>query len=334
MFKLTVILVTIALAAVVALGQAPPTLQIRTPDGPNLPADLFYGNVKVKPLRLRPGTNQVITIDDSDFFVNQHYVDFLNRFPDSGGFAFWTGKITVCGTDQACLLANRIAVSNAFFFELEFQRTGAYVYRLYREAFGDHQPFPNPSGTNPTEGNKMPLYAKFKADRQMVVGGSNLAQKQLDLANDFVLRPDFLVKYPASLATADQFVDAVLATLQSDIGVDLTSERTNLITLYNSGGGRGAVIYRLADDDVGTNPINNRSFIDAEYNRSFVYGEYSGYLRRNSDIPGFLFWLGQVNGGPLRDLTKQRAMVCSFITSQEYQLRFGSSATHSNAECN
>ena len=136
----------------------------------------------------------------------------------------------------------------------------------------------------------MPLYIKFKADRQLVVGGSNLAQKQLDLANDFVSRPDFLVKYPASLATADQFVDAVLATIQGDIGVDLSSERTNLINLYNSGG-RGAVIYRLADDNVGTNPINNRTFIDAEYNRAFVYGEYSGFLWRNSDIPGFLFWL-------------------------------------------
>src|SRR3989442_5128270 len=87
MFKLTVIIVTIALGAVVALGQAP-TLTIVTPDGPNLPADLFYGNVKVKPLRLRPGTNPGITIYDSDFFVNKHYVDFLNRFPDSGGVPF------------------------------------------------------------------------------------------------------------------------------------------------------------------------------------------------------------------------------------------------------
>lgn len=333
MFKLTVLVVTIALAAVIALGQAP-TLEIRTPDGPNLPADLFYGNVKVKPLRLRPGTNQLITIDDSDFFVNQHYVDFLNRFPDSGGFGFWNSKITICGTDQTCIFNNRIAVSNAFFFELEFQKTGAYVFRLYREAFANSQPFPNPDPSNVLEANKIPLYSKFKADRQLVVGGSNLPQKQLDLANDFVSRSEFLAKYPASLATADQFVDAVLATLQNDLGVNLSSERTNLITLYNTGGGRGAMMYRLADDDLAGNPINNRAFIDAEYNRSFVYGEYSGYLRRNSDIGGFLFWLGQVNGGPLRDLTKQRAMVCSFITSSEYQLRFGSSVTHSNAECN
>lgn len=334
MFKLTVLTLTLALAAVVVFGQAP-TLEIRTPDGPNLPADLYYGNVKVKPLRLRPGTNQVITIDDSDFFVNQHYVDFLNRFPDTSGFNYWVSQFASCGANQSCINNKRIDVSNAFFFELEFQQTGAYVYRLYRESFGNNQPLPNPhaDANFPGENLKMPNYASFKSDRQLVVGGSNLAQKQLDLANAFVARPEFATKYPASLASADQFVDAVLATMQSELGVNLQSERNALIAQWNAGG-RGAVMYRLADDNVGTNPINNRPFIDAEYNRAFVYTQYSGYLRRNSDVPGFMFWLGQVNGGPLRDITKQHAMVCSFITSQEYQLRFGSTVTHTNAECN
>ena len=93
------------------------------------------------------------------------------------------------------------------------------------------------------------------------------------------------------------------------------------------------MVYRLADDNATTNPINNRAFIDAEYNRAFVYTQYGGYLRRDSDVGGFLFWLGQVNGGPLRDVSKQHAMVCSFITSDEYQFRFGNTATHHNNEC-
>jgi len=327
MFKLTVLIVTIALAAVVALGQAP-TLQIVTPDGPNLPADLFYGNVKVKPLRLRPGTNQIITIDDSDFFVNQHYVDFLNRFPDPGGFAFWNGNLTSCGADATCIFNKRIDVSNAFFFELEFQQTGAYVYRMYREAFGNTQPFPNPDSSNTTEANKVPLYAKFKTDRQSVIGGADLAAQQLVLATDFVGRTEFINKYPANL-TLSQFVDAIVATIQNDTGADLNSQKTAL----NNLGSRAAVVYRLADDNAGTNPINNRPFIDAEYNRAFVYTEYGGYLRRDADIGGFLFWLGQVNGGPLRDVSKQHAMVCSFITSDEYQFRFGNTSTHHNNEC-
>jgi hypothetical protein len=32
-------------------------------------------------------------------------------------------------------------------------------------------------------------------------------------------------------------------------------------------------------------------------------------------------------------LVRQHALVCSFITSAEYQQRFGALATHSNAEC-
>ena len=151
------------------------------------------------------------------------------------------------------------------------------------------------------------------------------------LANAFVLRPDFLTKYSASL-DGPGFVDAVLATIKNDIGVDLISQRTALINLLNSGG-RGAVLYRLADDNVQTNPIDNRAFIDAEYNRAFVFTQYAGYLRRDPDMAGFLFWLGQVSSAPLRDVPKQHAMVCSFITSAEYQLRFSSVVTHSNAEC-
>src|SRR5947209_9638020 len=199
MFKLTLSILIITIAAVVAMGQAP-TLQIVEPDGPNLPAELYYGNVKVKPLRLRPGTNQVITIDDADFFVNEHYVDFLNRFPDQAGFDYWVAQITNCGADQACVNARRIDVSNAFFYEQEYQQTGAYAFRLYRVAYGNSQPFPDPNAdsTNQNEAKKIPAYSVFKPDRQAVVAGNNLAAQQLALANAFVGRSEFTAKYPAS----------------------------------------------------------------------------------------------------------------------------------------
>ena len=176
----------------------------------------------------------------------------------------------------------------------------------------------------------MPLYSVFMRDRAHVRGGSQLAQLQLDLANAFAQRPEFLAKYPAS--DGPTFVDAVLATIKNDIGVDLAFQRQALINLFNSGG-RGNVLYRLADDNLVTNPIDNGAFIDAEYNRAFVYTQYAGYLRRDSDTAGFLFWLGQVNSAPVRDSTKQRAMVCAFITASEYQQRFSSVVTHTNGEC-
>ncbi len=278
-------------------------------------------------------------IDNSDIFVRQHYHDFLAREGDSGGLVFWTGTITGCGTNQTCINGKRIDVSNAFYYELEFQQTGSYVYRVYRAAFGNNQPFsnPNPDPLHPGEEKKVPLYLPFMRDRARVRGGVQLAQLQLDFATVFVQRPEFVAKYPLSLATAAQFVDALLATMTSDIPVDLSGQRQALIDLYNQGStataGRANVLYRLADDNAQSNPINNRTFIDAEYNRAFVFTQYAGYLRRNADMPGFLFWLGQVNSAPLRDVPKQHAMVCSFITAAEYQNRFSSVVTYSNAEC-
>ena len=124
----------------------------------------------------------------------------------------------------------------------------------------------------------------------------------------------------------------MLATIKNDTGAALTSQRQVLIDQFNQGG-RGNVIYRLADDNAQANPINNRAFIDAEYNRAFVFTQYVGYFWRNADMPGFIFWLGQINSGPLRDLTKQRAMVCAFITSLEYQDRFSPLHTRTNSNC-
>ncbi|HEX8096398.1 MAG TPA: hypothetical protein VF507_00120, partial [Pyrinomonadaceae bacterium] len=64
-----------------------------------------------------------------------------------------------------------------------------------------------------------------------------------------------------------------------------------------------------------------------------VYSQYAGYLKRDADIGGFGFWLGQVNRFPLRSTGIQNAMVCSFITSREYQERFSSVVTRTNQEC-
>jgi len=275
--------------------------------------------------------------DDANIFVRQHYHDFLSREGDTAGIAFWTNVITQCGSNQTCINNKRVDVSNAFYFENEFQQTGAYVYRVYRESFGNNQPFPNPNPdpANPGEEKKVPLYLPFMRDRARVRGGAQLAQLQLDFATLFVQRAEFLSKYPATL-DGPGFVDAVLATISNDLGANLTSQRQALINLFNQGSsvtaGRANVIYRLADDNTG-NPINNRALIDAEYNRAFVYTAYSGYLRRNADMPGFLFWLGQVNSAPLRDVAKQHAMVCAFITAAEYQNRFSPIASHSNSEC-
>jgi hypothetical protein len=125
--------------------------------------------------------------------------------------------------------------------------------------------------------------------------------------------------------TASQFVTALLQKVKDSSGIDLSEQQAALTALYDgTDDGRAKILRQVAD---------NQSFIDAEYRRSFVLMEYFGYLRRDPDLEGFNFWLGQVNRYPVRDVGIQHAMVCSFITSAEYQLRFGSAVTHTNQEC-
>src|SRR5215208_6555112 len=136
-FIAAVFAVAFTASAALAQSQQAPTLRIVSEDGNRLPSELMYGNTKVKPLRLRPGTSVPITIDDSDFFVQQHYVDFLSRFPDQSGFVFWQNDIDQCGSNAQCVEVHRVNTSAAFFLSIEFQNTGYTVYKAYKAAFGD-----------------------------------------------------------------------------------------------------------------------------------------------------------------------------------------------------
>jgi photosystem II stability/assembly factor-like uncharacterized protein len=246
-------------------------------------------------------------IDDSPYFVTQQYQDFLNRPPDADGLGYWTNEITMCGSNAQCIHDRRVAVSDAFFFEAEYQQTGGYIYRLYKAGLGQR-----------------PSFAQFSSDRGLVVAGPNLDQTKTSYAQTFVQRSAFLSLYPRT-QNADQFLDALFGSILLNSGVDLSSQKGALKPLYDgTDNGRAAILRQIADGS---------AFTDAEYNRSFVLMEYFGYLRRDPDQGGFDFWLGQVNKFPLRNVDIQHAMACSFITSAEYQTRFSSVVTHTNREC-
>ena len=247
---------------------------------------------------LTPPTS-VNPIDDARFFVNQHYNDFLSRAPDQAGFDFWTNRITQCGNQLSCLIASRNAVSAAFFIETEFQDTGFYVYRLYKGALG-----------------VQPTYQQFIVDRSRVVGSSNLAADKLALANDFVSRDVFLARYPANQTTT-QFVNLLFDTAGL---IPFTTERNQLIQDMNNGKTRAQAVMQV---------IEIQQFKTREFNPAFVLMQYLGYLRRDPDPAGYAFWLDVLT----RDPGNTTGMVCSFITSSEYQLRFGPTVTASNAQC-
>jgi len=118
-----------------------------------------------------PGTSSnTIPIDDAQFFVRQHYLDFLNREPDFGGLAYWTDRITQCGFDARCIHERRIAISAAFFIELEFQETGYYVYRFYKSSFDGNQTSASSPQTE-AGSSKAPIWKR--ASRLSPISGCN-----------------------------------------------------------------------------------------------------------------------------------------------------------------
>jgi hypothetical protein len=246
-------------------------------------------------------------LDTEPFFVRQHYLDFLDREPEQGGLDYWSTQLDGCKGDAGCLRSARTNVSAAFFIAEEMQRTGSFVYRLYKGALG-----------------RQVSYAEFATDRQQVRGGDNLDSARDALTDGFVERAEFTRKYVAA-ATAESFVDALLQTMRQSSGADLSARKADLIALYKTGKSM-----RESRSLVVREAIDEPSFRQAEYNRSFVLMQYFGYLKREPEAAGYDFWLNVLND---KDPGNYRGMVCSFLTSAEYQLRFSSVVTHNNAEC-
>lgn len=242
-----------------------------------------------------------------DFFVRQQYLDFLGREPDMRGWLFWTDQLYACGADVNCVRQKRIDISAAFFRSAEYQEGGNFVYRLYRAGLG-----------------RTLTYDEFNTDRQQVVGGPELEHSRRVFADSFVRRAEFMQKYDG-IDSGPTFVDALLQSTRLDAGVELGAQREALLAAYHAGAdreqSRSAVLQAVAEAS---------DYQRAVYNHSFVVTQYFGYLRRSPDADGLSFWVEILNQ---RDSGNYRGMVCSFLTSAEYQLRFSSVVINSNAEC-
>jgi hypothetical protein len=244
-------------------------------------------------------------IDDTTFFVEQQYRDFLGREADDGGLGFWSGEVARCGGTADCLTRMRANTSAAFFLSIEFQETGYLLYRLHKASYGT-----------------MPRRDRFLLDMQELVRGVVVgtqgwperleANKAAALAA-WVARPEFAERYgPLS---NEQYVDSLLinAGLAGDVML-----RAGLVAGMTSGGhSRASILRQVAD---------HAAFRRAEQNPAFVLMQYFGYLHRNPDegpdsnMDGFLFWLGKLddNGGDFH----RAEMVRAFIESIEYRERF------------
>jgi len=242
-------------------------------------------------------------IDDSAFFVRQHYLDFLNREPDAPGYNFWTSNITHCGSDQVCVAEQRDNTSAAFFLSIEFQQTGYLVHRFYRAAYG-----------------RPPTFAQFLPDRQAISQSvivaptdendwmETLETNKQSYAMQFVQRPEFVGLY-GSMNNA-QYVDALIR----NTGVSFSgSDQDSLVNGLDAGTETRATVLRKVAE--------NQALHQSEFNAAFVEMQYFGYLRRDPDAAGFQFWLAKLNR--FNGDYNAAQMVLAFLASREYRQRFG-----------
>ena len=266
--------------------------------------------------------------DNTDYFVHQHYVDFLDREPDASGFGFWTNEITLCGSDAQCVGVKRVNVSAAYYLSIEFQQTGYLVERIYKAAYGDA------IGTSTLNGtHQLPVpvvrFNEFLADTQKIGEGVVVLQTGWEqllennkqaFASEFVQRSRFTAALPTSMMPA-QFVDNLNANTGNVLSA---SERSTAIALFGgatdtSNVAARAQALRLVAED--------QDLYSAEFNRALVLMQYFGYLRRDpnsgrdSDFSGYDFWLNKLN--QFNGNFANAEMVKAFITSGEYRTRFG-----------
>ena len=225
-------------------------------------------------------------IDCADFFVRQHYLDFLGREPDPLG-AEWVNLINNCSPGETS--CDRIHVSEAFFKSPEFQERGYFAYRFYSVAHG-----------------RKPDFGEFMPDLQRVSGfltPAELEAAKTAFINDFMTRNAFRTRYDSLSNQA--YVDALLATA----GVSLSNRHT-LIDALNSGGLSRAQVLRQI--------VESNEVYQKFYNQAFVVMQYFGYLRRDPDIL-YLNWIAILDANP----SDSRHMIAGFVNSIEYRQRFG-----------
>lgn len=312
--KLLAIVITIVIAANVVVAQTPPTLRIVTED-PNLPSELFYGNIKVKPLRLRPGTNQLLTFEDNDYFVFQQYVDFLGRMPDSGGFNDWLNVLNNCtnqgklGADPAC---DRVHVSSGFFRSTEFGERGYWIYRYYHGALGAR-----------------PLLSQFKPDIRRLNGiqtPTELENNRAAFIADFMARPEFQNIYSGltTAANALQFI----AKLEEKAGVTLPATVPATQPGQPPQYGRAELIQKMQSGEFTAGQtlrafIEQKVVFDSFFFKAFVAMQYFGYLNRDPEDAGYNDWVDVLTNGrgtiPPGDF---RHLIFGFVWSVEYREKF------------
>ena len=268
------------------------SITLSNPVGVSLGA-ISTANITIQDNETVNGANPIA---GTDFFVEQHYIDFLGRNPEPAGLQGWRNVLNNCppsGKDAQGNFCDRIEVSAGFFRSPEFQARGYFIYRFFSSV------------------GKIPIYPEFTPDFAKVSGFLSDAQLEANKAafvTEFMARPVFQTKYSSTFNNPTAYVDALLTT----VGLPTHPSRQswiNTLTATNNATTRGNVLRAL---------VESSQVYDKYYNEAFVIMQYFGYLRRTAD-GSYVQWIdtmNQTNGD-------YRIMINGFLNSVEYRKRFG-----------
>ncbi|HVG31485.1 MAG TPA: Calx-beta domain-containing protein [Pyrinomonadaceae bacterium] len=233
------------------------------------------------------GAGQPNPIDGTNFFVRQHYIDFLGREPDPASIG-WNNQINNCVPVQPS--CDRLSVSQGIYSSPEFKDRGFFIYKFFATAFG-----------------RKPGYDEFVLDRARVSGfqtDTELAQSKLDFITDFMNRAEFHTIYD-SQGTNRSFVETILARAQ----ISNYANKENLIQSMDGGFITRAGALRAIAESA---EADSRFLVEAT-----IVMHYFGYLRRDPDA-AYQDWINIFNQtGDSRNVTN------GFVNSLEYRNRFG-----------
>jgi arabinofuranosyltransferase len=249
-------------------------------------------------------------IDERLFFVSQQYRDVLNREADPNGLEYWAEHLKSCPPDSACFNDSRVKISMVLFGAGEFQETAFLIFRLNEAAFG-----------------APPGFADLRQDRKALealhvndwLDPDDLVPAQRTFVESWVKRDAFRAVYPDTMS-AEDFVNHLFDKAQLK---PFTQERMQQIEALRAGKSRAEVLREV---------IESERFKRREGDRALVLMQFLLQLRRDVDYKDdrYKAWLEKLDRSEPVDA---RRVLCLFLTSEEYQRRFGTVVTHNNSEC-
>jgi hypothetical protein len=264
------------------------TLELSNPNGAGLGALHTATLTILDNDTTQPATNP---IDGTNFFVRQHYIDFLGREPDPLA-AGWVNQINQCVPVQPS--CDRLSVSQGIYLSPEFRDRGFFIYKFFAAALA-----------------RKPSYAEFVVDRARVSGfqsDTQLEQSKRDFIADFMTRTDFVATYGG--LTNNAFVQRLFAKAGlTEVTVNGVVQTVATMQQAMATGKTRAQVLR----DVAESPEANARFI----NEATIVMHYFGYLRRDPDA-FYQDWIRI-----LTETGDSRNVTNGFVNSSEYRMRFG-----------